>query len=404
MLDFLKATFHRLIADLSISTYRYLYFQFNINSRLTGLVGPRGTGKTTLLLQYIKNNLYTSGKVFYFSADNIYFNNNSLLEFIANLYQLEGINIFFIDEVHKYANWYQELKNIYDAFPEIKIIFSGSSSIDLIKGSYDLSRRAKLFKMAGLSLREYLNFTTEADIQAVTFDDLKTNYRKYDNSFSQIPRIKGIFKKYLTLGYYPFVFEDENSYHEKVLRTIDKTIYEDITNYYNLKTANLSYFKRILNFLATSMPGNISINNLAHNLGIDHKTAENYLNILAESGLVRLVYAEATGNQVLRKPEKAFLHNTTLMHVLRSCMSSADTLGTMRELFFVQSTVDAGLSTFYCSSGDFAIDNVVFEIGGKNKTKKQLQNVAKNSALLVKDDILTSAQTTVPLYYFGFLY
>ena len=142
MTDFLKETFQRLIEELDVSTHRYLYHEFHLNNRLTGLVGARGVGKTTLLLQYIKEHLYRDGKVFYFLADHVYFNQNSLLEFISELYLTEGIQIFVIDEIHKYKNWEQELKNIYDSFPKVKVVFTGSSSIDLLKGSYDLTRRA----------------------------------------------------------------------------------------------------------------------------------------------------------------------------------------------------------------------------------------------------------------------
>jgi uncharacterized protein len=200
MIDFLKTTFQRLINELKVTTHRYLYHDFQIKNRLTGLIGPRGVGKTTLLLQYLKNNLYAKEKVFYFSADNIYFNKTSILEFITNLYQTEGINIFFIDEIHKYSNWNQELKNIYDAFPAVKVVFSGSSSIDLVKGSFDLSRRAKLFHLAGLSLREYINFSTGSTIPSIKFPELQQNYHELAATLAQIPKIKGHFQKYLTHG------------------------------------------------------------------------------------------------------------------------------------------------------------------------------------------------------------
>lgn len=404
MNEFIKATFHRLIAELDVKTYRYLYDQFQIKNRLTGLVGPRGVGKTTLILQYIKNNLYKDGKTFYFSADNIYFNKTSLLEFIIYLYENEDINTFFVDEIHKYSNWHQELKNIYDSFPKIKIIFSGSSSLDLVKGSYDLSRRVKLFRLAGLSLREYINFTTSSNIFPIKLSELKNNCSQFDGVLSQIPKIKGLFREYLNCGYYPFVFEGENSYQEKVLRIIDKTVYEDITNYYDLKTSNLHHLKSILMFLATSLPGNISINNLAQNLSIDHKTAANYLHILAESGLIRLIYTASTGSKYLRKPEKSFLHNTTLLHSLINNNPLLNMVGTARELFFVQHVADAGLDVLYHNNCDFQVGDMVFEIGGKNKTKQQLKPVTKAKTFVVKDDILVSGTQIIPLYYLGFIY
>ena len=153
MLSFIIDTFHRLINELDITTSRYLYPIFNIKNRLTGLIGPRGVGKTTMLLQYIKNELYQDGKAFYFTADLVYFRQVSLLEFVSDLHQREGYQIFFIDEVHKYHNWNQELKNLYDSFPNLKFVFSGSSMLDLISASHDLSRRAKMYHLHGMSFR-----------------------------------------------------------------------------------------------------------------------------------------------------------------------------------------------------------------------------------------------------------
>lgn len=403
MIDFLKNTFHRLIKDLNCNTYRYLYDSVNLDNRLLGIIGARGVGKTTLMLQYIKNNLYAKGEVIYFSADNIFFSTVSLLEFVSDLHLTEGIKIFFIDEVHKYNNWEQELKNIYDSFPGIKIIFSGSSSIDLIKGSYDLSRRATLLKLHGMSLREYINFATGASLQAISLDDLINHYSEYDAVFSQIPKIKGLFKKYLEVGYYPFLFENENSYQAKILSTIDKTIYEDITNFYDLKTANLSHFKRILNFLASSSPGTFSVNNLAENLSIDNKTATHYLHILTETGLVRVIPAYAKGSQILRKSGKVFLQNTSLLHALTLNLGPESLLGKLREMFFVQHVDDSGGNIFCSNLGDFQVGNTIFEVGGKNKKWAQIKS-REIHGILVLDDILTSAKNVIPLYYFGFLY
>jgi predicted AAA+ superfamily ATPase len=403
MLDFLKATYQRLISELDIKTHRYLYDEFHIKNRLTGIIGPRGVGKTTLILQYIKEHLYNNKQVFYFSADNIYFNKVSILEFVENLYHSEGIVIFFIDEIHKYKNWSQELKNIYDAFPKIKIIFSGSSSINLIEGSHDLSRRAKLFTLHGLSLREYINFKTKSKLESISLSELLVNYQKYDELFTQIPKIKGHFNNYLAVGYYPFIFEDPHSYYEKIARIVEKTIYEDIANYYNLKTVNLIYFKKILNFLASIPPGNVNTHNLANNLSIDNKTVSHYLKILNDTGLIRLIYPYEGGNQSLRKPEKIFLNNTTLLYALNNYIGQGVDKGTERELFFVQSFMDSGHDIFYSKNGDFRRKDIIFEIGGKNKTSTQIKD-RRYKGILVKDDILVSSKNVIPLLYFGFLY
>ncbi len=403
MKELLRAAFQRLIAEVQTKTHRYLYEQFNIANRLTGLIGPRGVGKTTLMLQYIKEHLLAQNNVFYFSADHIYFNSASILEFVEDLYQTEGIDTFFIDEIHKYANWNQELKNIYDAFPSIKVIFSGSSSIDIVKGSYDLSRRAQLFHLHGMSFREYLNFSHNTSFKPVSYNVLMESYQSYSREVANTPKILGYFRDYLAYGYYPFVFEDKLSYYDKILMVIEKTINEDIANFYNLKTPNLVLFKKILNFLATIPPGQISMHKLAQNLKVDDKTAAHYVTILQEAGLVRLVHTSAGGSKLLRKPEKMFINNTTLLAVLNCHLAPAVSEGTMRELFFLQSLTNSGVDVYYSKCGDFMVNDMLFEIGGKNKDFAQLHGVSEQ-AFLVKDGITAAGKNIIPLLCFGFLY
>lgn len=402
MIATLKLIFQRLINELNIQHYRFLYEKFNINNRLTGIIGARGVGKTTLMLQFIKNNLMKNEDAFYFSADHIYFNSNTIYQFVENLYLTEGTTIFFIDEIHKYKNWNQELKNLYDGFPKIKIVFSGSSSLDIVKGTYDLSRRAKLYYLPGLSFREYLNFETNNKIQPIEFSELVKNARHYDSIVANIPKIKGYFQKYLRQGFYPFYLEDAISYYERILQIIDKTIYEDIANFYNLKTVNLQHFKKILNFLTTIQPGECNVHNLAKNLAVDDKTIGNYLINLQETGLINLIYPSEGGNTGLRRPEKIFLNNTNLQYALEGRLGSSIEIGTLRELFFIQSTKNSGLEIFHSKKGDYQIAEYIFEIGGKNKTRTQIKN--ESSAFLVKDDSFISSRGEIPLIYFGFLY
>lgn len=402
MTPFLQDTFKRLLAEVKTDSHRYLFNSFHINNRLTGIIGPRGVGKTTLMLQFIKEKLTHNEKVMYVSADNIYFSDHTLLEFVNDLYQTEGIDHFFIDEIHKYQDWNQELKNIYDSFPRVKVIFSGSSSIDLVQGSYDLSRRGKLFRLHGLSFREFLNFSTGEIYPVIEFENILKNPQQITDELAQIPRLKGLFNEFLTKGYYPFMLEDNTDYYEKLLSVIDKSIYEDIAKFYNLKTPNLIYFKRILNFLASIPPGEININNLAKNLQIDHKTTEHYLTILSEAGLVRLVSSPDGGNRALQKPLKVFINNTTLLSALNYYLGEPLPVGTNRELFFLQSLMDTDHHVFYSSIGDYKVGDHHFEIGGKNKTGRQLKKSL--SGYLVKDDILHPSQNVLPLYLFGFLY
>lgn len=402
MIAFFKETFHLLIQEIKLNKYRYLYSQFNLDNRLTGIIGQRGVGKTTLMLQYIKNNYYDNREAFYFTADHIYFNGNSLFEFVRNLYQTEGVKLFFIDEIHKYKNWNQELKNIYDAIPSIKIVFSGSSSIDLIKGSYDLSRRSKIFYLSGLSFREYINFSTGSNFEVIPYKALMENYQGYAGKLSIIPGLKGQFQKYIETGFYPFVFESEHSYYEKIGRIVDKTIHEDIAGFYNLKTENLPLFKKLINYLSTIEPGKINTHNLSKRAGFNDKTISNYLSIMNDVGLARFVLPHGTGSVLLSKPSKVFINNTTLLHAMNCFLGKEVSKGLERELFFIQSVAGANEKIEYSEIGDYQVGETIFEIGGKNKKNRQIKNHEK--AFLVKDDSLVGGKNEIPLYCFGFLY
>jgi predicted AAA+ superfamily ATPase len=401
MLDSLILIYHRLIDATSLDFYRYLYTSFNTNDRLTGLVGARGVGKTTLLLQYIKNNFPDGQQAFYVSADHIYFDQVTLYAFVEELHLTRGITYFFIDEIHKYKNWDQEIKNLYDGFPSIHIIFSGSSTLDLTAGSYDLSRRAKMYHLFGMSFREYINLNTRSNILPFTFKELIEDPTRYDASMALIPTLKTHFQAYLQRGFYPFYQENPLSYYEKLLQIIDKTIYEDIANFYQLKTGNLHHLRKLLKFLVTIPPGNMSVHNLAKNLSIDDKTVMTYLHALQQTGLINLIYPDAIGNQLLRRPDKVLLNNTNLQFALVGKLDADIDIGNMRELYFVQAIKSSGQEIFYSDVGDYIVAGKIMEIGGKNKTRRQVKGL---DAILVKDNIATAQLNTIPLHYFGMLY
>jgi predicted AAA+ superfamily ATPase len=342
MFRFITETFHRLIESVSLSRTRYLYPTFNLRNRLTGLVGPRGVGKTTLLLQYIKKELFKEGKSFYFSAD-------------------------------------------------------------LIEGSHDLSRRAKLYRLHGLSFREYLNFTLNDQLKSISFQEILEDTSGCLSKLKSINRLLPHFEDYLRRGYYPFFFEDPDSYYEKMSRVVDKTVFEDIANYYNLKTPSLQYFKRLLTYLASIPPGDLNIHNLAKSLGVDHKTVEHYVTILASVGLVREMRLYERGSAGVRKPAKLLLNNTNLIHMLQQYLGKEPSKGMERELFFIQSMQNADQEIFYSKQTDYRTRQAVFEIGGKNKNRTQLKELKKPS-YIVKDGILQSLKGEIPLFLFGFLY
>lgn len=405
MNELLWDIYNRLINNLDIKAHRFLYNKIDINQRLTGIVGPRGTGKTTLLLQLIKEKLYHDNQAFYFSADSAYFDEHLLLEFVDELYQHRGIRYVFIDEVHKYKNWSQELKNIYDGFPDLKVFFSGSSSIDLIRGTHDLSRRARLLHLPGLSFREYLNIKLELGLPTLSLEQILNDHVKLSIEHSKISNLLMHFSEYLTSGYYPFVFQDiqHEQIYDIIENIVNKTIYEDIANFFNLKTANLNHLRRILNFLASMPPGEVKTNNLAQHLSIDNKTTDHYIEILKRTGLIKLLFANATGNQILTKPQKVYLDNSTLLSAFSNIQGRDADIGNIRELAFLQFFSTAKIKPFYPKKGDFKINDIIFEIGGKNKTWQQLSKISTEK-YLVKDNILIGKEGEIPLYLFGFLY
>jgi predicted AAA+ superfamily ATPase len=393
----------RLLQATESVHHRYIFDEFNINNRLTGLIGARGTGKTTLLLQFIKEKVENPNEALYVSLDNIHFSSNPLFNFVNEMIETEGIRTFFFDEVHKYQGWNQELKNIYDSFPEVTVVFSGSSSIDLVEGSYDLSRRAVLFRLTGMSFREYLKFTNIADLPVINLQTILENKDELEAKLASIPKLRGHFKDYLAHGYYPFFLESVETYHQKLLRVIEKTVYEDISNYYKLKTEKLPFFKKILSYMATIPPCELNRNNIAKHIGLDHKTIQHYLQILQQTGLAELVTSQQSGNQLLKTTEKIYLDNPNIYQTIATEIGHDYQVGTVRELFFIKMLKNSGYSVHYSKTGDFIVDDVIFEVGGKSKTRKQLKQVIQK-AYLVKDDILYGGKNEIPLHLLGFLY
>jgi len=218
-----------------------------------------------------------------------------------------------------------------------------------------------------------------------------------------IKKLKGHFKAYLNSGYYPFYLEDSDSYRQKIVRIVEKIIYEDISNFYSLKTASLSNLKRIIAYLSTIPPGKVNVNNLSKHIGVDNKTIQNYLTILAESGLVQLLSSEKSGGALLKKTEKIYLDNPNLYSAIAEEVGHSAQLGTVREIFFINMMRGAGENIFYSNTGDFIVGDTVFEVGGKGKDKKQISKKLESS-YLVKDDILYGSKYEIPLYLFGFLY
>lgn len=394
----------RLLSHKKEIYYRKVFDDFILDGRIIGIIGPRGIGKTTFLLEYAEKNYKNSEKALYISADDPYFLNSSLIDCAQSFINDYDGELMFIDEIHRYKNWNQELKNIYDFFPKLKIIFSGSSSINLVKGKYDLSRRAIIYHLNGFSFREFLEYKLKIKLKIHTIDKLIKNNVLISKQLLKIPKILGYFKEYLQIGYYPFAFEFRkiDNIYNAAENIINKAIYEDIALFYNLKTANLIVFKKLLFFLATIAPGEININKLSNSLQKDNKTIIEYLQILNDTGFIRFLLNDKKGHSFVRSIEKIYIDNTVLLYAINNYLGKQIQIGLVREVFVCNQLNNAGYKIFYTKNGDITNDKYIFEIGGKNKNKKQIKDI-KNS-YLVLDDITVGTKNTIPLYLFGFLY
>ena len=379
-------------------------FQDMVNNKnITGVLGPRGVGKTTFLLWHAIQSGAKNREALYVTADHIFFLENKLLDVVEHLYKETRVETLLIDEIHKYPNWRAELKNISDIYPSIKIYFTGSSMIDLIQGRYDLSRRVTLHHLPGFSFREYLEFKNIGTFPVIEFSHLLTNHIQISASL-QLPKILMHFREYLKCGYYPF-FEGYTKDHEKLQsleNAVQMSLYEDIATLHSLKTSSLQVIERLYKFVISSSPGEMSAFKLAKSLGKDFDQISSYLRYLNEAGLVRFIYSSKTGKGQLKNPVKMFPDNSNLIHQALIPLLEDQEKGKVRETFFVNQIQNSQLPLFYSEVGDFTINNVIFEIGGKGKTSKQIQKAKKG--YIVADDLIEGYGNTLPLYLFGFLY
>ncbi len=376
---------------------RYLHERINWNQRMIAIKGPRGAGKTTLMLQYVKYDLGLPETALYITADHTWFYNHTLLE-TANDWYKQGGKLLIIDEVHKYKNWSVELKNIYDGLPELKIIFSASSALDIYRGEADLSRRVVSYMLAGLSFREYLQFSYKVNFDPVTIDDISTKHRNLSRKINEKLRPLPAFRKYTEVGYLPIFMEGEDSYLLKLNQVINTIVDTDLAYIaaYNSGTANK--VKKLLAVIAESVPFKPNIAALSRKLDLSRDSVYQYIYQLADARLLNTLSSEGKGVSTLQKPDKIYLENTNLAYALKS---NPD-IGNVRETFVFNQLHNAGLQVYSPKAGDFVFDGYTLEIGGKNKTTTQVKHL--DNYLIVSDDIEVGTGNKVPIWLFGFLY
>lgn len=376
---------------VSTDFIRFLHDQIAWESRLIAIIGSRGVGKTTLLLQHIK--LYEkTEEVLYVTADDFYFTQHRLFDLAYQLYT-QGIKKLFIDEIHKYKGWSTEIKNIYDQIPGLQVVYTGSSILDLEKGGADLSRRKVEYLLPGLSFREYINLTQGWQLPAYPLSDILAG--KVQFPYHKERPLK-LFKSYLQAGYYPFFTETE--YRLRLSSVIKLMIETDIPQFAEMNVASAFKLKKLLYTLAQSVPFKPNYTKLERDLEISRNTLPNYLLYLEKAGLINLLHEKASGIKVLEKIDKVYLNNSDIAYMLSD---TTPDMGNIREtVFFSWMRVNHFVTSSPIS--DFEIDGRTFEVGGRNKKQAQIKNAAEG--YIVKDDTEYAFQNEIPLWMFGFVY
>ena len=386
-----------LLQTTSLETIRDKADEIDWENRLIGILGARGTGKTTLVLQHLKLKFGLSDEAIYWTMDDIYFTSNTLIDTIEQFRNRGGKSIV-IDEVHKYPDWAKEIKNSYDFYKDIQLIFTGSSIIDMMKLDVDLSRRAVLYQLSGLSFREYLNFKGLAKFQKLKLADLISNHIEFANDISSIIKPFEHLRDYLSFGYYPFFLENIGTYHRRIEQIVRLVIETELQFIEGMDIHKTRKIHQLLGILAKNVPFNPNISKLSEKIGIHRNTLTTYIHYLEKARLINSLNTEGKSISILQKPEKIFLENTNLSYALAG--PTVD-IGNLRETFFL-TQVKENHEVSLPKSGDFLIDGVyTIEVGGKNKTNFQINNLP--NSFIAMDDILIGTSNKIPLWAFGFV-
>jgi predicted AAA+ superfamily ATPase len=397
-MDTLIEKSYQKVRETDTRVIRSVMNKIDWNDRLIGLRGARGIGKTTLLLQRIKKNLGNSDDALYVSLDNLWFASNSLLTLVDNFVKRGG-KYLFLDEVHKYQNWAQAIKNIYDDYKNLNVVFTGSSLLEILNARADLSRRAIVYDIQGLSYREFLNITQKTDFQEIELNDILTNHREISSEILSKIKPLQFFNNYLRHGYYPFFTEGVKKFPYRLEEVVNLILEVELPLLRNIEPSYVSKIKQVLQIVSESVPFIPNIDNLCKRIKIHRNTLISYLYYLEETQLTNHLHKDVSGINKLQKPEKIYLENTNLAYALAE--NNTD-IGNMRETFFLNQLSHNHIVE-YSNSGDFWVNKkFLFEIGGKTKTGKQLKN-AQNS-YIAADNIEYGFDNKIPLWQFGMLY
>lgn len=385
----LQAAFDKLLRETTSTFHRYMYDRIDWQARVVGLLGPRGVGKTTMVLQYIKENLPRK-ETLYVVAEDLYFANHTLVD-LADAFARTGGKYLIIDEIHKYKGWSRELKLIYDYHSELHVFFTGSSILDIYKGVSDLSRRVLTYEMQGLSYREYLSLFHQIELPVYSLQQILNQEVELPQGFLPLQH----FSDYLQRGYYPF---RDNNFERYIMNVVNTTLEVDIAQYADLTPATIRKLKRLLAIIAQAAPFKPNFTQIGGQLEVSRNNIADLCAWLEKAGLIGQLRDSTGGIQGLGKVDKVYLDNATLIYVLGN---KSTEIGTIRETFFYnQMRVITNVISSRIS--DFEIDGKTFEVGGRKKKQKQIQNAEQG--YVVKDDIETGYGNIIPLWQFGLTY
>ena len=388
----------RYIRDVSMTFQRYLMMQINWNDRLIGIKGARGTGKTTLLLQYLNKLGKPISEAAYFPMDDLYFLSETLVETGKKFHQ-QGGKILALDEVHKYPQWSKEIKILYDRYPDLQIIFTGSSIIDISRQEGDLSRRALMYELHGMSYREFLIMNGMKDLPTLSFAVLMEKTGNLRKLFPDEFRPLAGFEEYLKYAYYPFFKEDKAGYYQRLKQMVRLIVEYDMAEIKGFDIRNSKKMMQMLNIIAQQVPFKPNLQKLSEKSHIHRNSLGNYLYYLEEARLIRLLAPSGISTSTLQKPEKIFLNNTNLMYALSNEQPGK---GTIRETF-VYSQLAPNHKVNFPKTGDFEVDDkFVFEVGGAGKNRQQIKGLP--NAYIISDDIEFPVSNAIPMWILGFLY
>ena len=389
----------RLIAHINLPHKRSLIEKINWESRLIAIRGARGVGKTTMMLQHIKDAYGTNPEVaLYASLDHLYFSHHSLID-LADQFYKRGGKCLYLDEVHKYEGWSRELKNIYDGYPDLKVIFSGSSLLNILNAEADLSRRCVSYDMQGLSFREYLLFKENITLPIFSLDEILNNPLQHSEQIARQCRPLQYFNKYLAEGYYPFFLQDNIDYLTQLQKVVGMILEIELPQLCKIDIGNVRKLRSLLSVVSSGVPFAVDISKMAQMSELNRNTIVSYLAHLNRAKLINLLYSDALNLKRMQKPDKIYMENTNLLHALS--LTQVET-GTLRETFFVnQLTYQHQVE--YAQKADFLIDRrYTIEVGGQSKGGKQIAGTP--DSFIAADDIEYALGNKIPLWLFGFLY